>query len=135
MSALSETRATDRMAMSLGVVALAVKHGAVAHLEKPEPGASDYRVDIKAARGLRVTVEFERRSVQPNIYVLGWNVHYGSGARLADVFAPGHVNPYHRQKATSVAFGFDQLCAELVRCLTLARTGAAFESSTQGALT
>ncbi|KWU26352.1 hypothetical protein AS149_25520 [Burkholderia cenocepacia] len=62
--------------------------------------------------------------------MLSWNIHYESNARLNDATFGGNVNPHHKQKATYVAYGFDELCECLRRGLMLAASGEAFLPTT-----
>jgi hypothetical protein len=130
---LTETRAADREAMARTIVAQAQALGASAsiHPDANDPGRLVVRID--AARGLCVGVELRARSPHPiaNTFVLAWHVDPHTpgwhDVRLAEAFAPGAVNTYHRQKATTFAHGFDALTRELARALRLAASGAAFE--------
>ena len=123
---LSTTRKADREVMSVAVAVLARHFGATATLSNPEYAPKDIRIDIKAARGLCVAVEFRGKSTQSNVYVLSWNMHYNSIDQLNDATFGGQVNPYHKQKATYVAYGFVELCEKLSKGLTLAKSGEAF---------
>jgi hypothetical protein len=123
MTQLSERRAADRKEMAKRTEELVLECGAT--FEREENGR-EIRLEISAAQGLRVLVDFDGKSAQPDVHVLSWNIHYESNARLNDATFGGNVNPHHKHKATYVAYGFDELCDCLRRGLTLAASGDAF---------
>lgn len=90
------------------------------------PGKRRVIVDIVAARGLRLTVELNGDSAQPGVFVLSWHVASGHETKLTEAFAPGNVNPFHRQKAATICEGADALLLHLARQLRMAADGTAF---------
>lgn len=125
---LSERRSADRKKMAAAVAALVIECGATADQEEngSYPGPQAIQLRVKAAQGLQVTVEFDGKSCQPNVYVLSWHMGYKATARLNNSTFGGNVNPYHKQKATYVAHGFKDLCGQLKDGLLMAADGTAF---------
>jgi len=121
----TEKRKADRAYMAQKISDLARSYGAtVERGEFVDPG--DHRIEIEI-NGLRVGVDFERRSIQPDVFVLPWNTT--GKVRLRPEFAPGNVNPHHFGKATLVAYGFEDLCGQIEHGLRLAQSGEAFQSA------
>lgn len=121
----TERRKADRAYMAQKVIDLARSYGAeVERSEFVEPG--DHRIEIDC-NGLRAGIDFERRSCQPNVFIIAWNTR--GSIRLRPEFAPGNVNPHHFGKATLVAYGFEDLCIQLERGLQLAQSGEAFQNT------
>jgi hypothetical protein len=127
---LSETRRRDRMIMATALESLITQCGAGWQRREggTYPGAQCIQLQVNAARGLCVRVSLNGESCQPNIYVLSWHMQSGSKAQLNQATFGGAVNPYHRQKATYVAFGFADLCAQLKSGLMKAADLSAFLS-------
>lgn len=134
---LTERRKADRSKMADALASLARAQGATVAVE-PE-GSCAYRphrivVRVEAARGLRVAIDFDGKSCQPDVHVMSWNFDLSSDARLSDRFARlGSINEYHHRKATYVAHGFEALCFALEFGLTLARDGTAFDVDREAA--
>lgn len=128
---LSERRKDDRQEMTMRIEELVAKMGCrYKRLENDEyPGPDTVHIFIQAPRGLQVNVEFSKKSWNPNVHVLHWHMAHDSVATLNSSTFLGNVNPHHFRKATSVADGFDALCAELERCLGLAVSGKAYRES------
>lgn len=129
----SETRRVDRMVMLNIVAALVVECGARVIEREDEPGCflgtRACLVTLETENGLRLTVDFDGASTQPNIHVLSWYIatdHKWDAVKLAPGFAPS-VNPYHWHKATDICEGFESLCATLRKRLASARDGTAFQ--------
>lgn len=129
----TETRKADRMTMLDVVVALIVECGArVIEREGEHAGLPRKRrclVTLEAENGLRLTVDFDGASSQPNIHVLSWYIatdHKWDAVKPAPGFAPS-VNPCHWHKATDICEGFESLCATLRKRLASARDGTAFQ--------
>ncbi|HDZ74085.1 MAG TPA: hypothetical protein ENH55_15270 [Aurantimonas coralicida] len=124
---LTEKRKSDRAVMASRLAASAESFGAQVTIE-PEGSSSisprEVFVSIRGARGLSVTIDFDGRSVQPDIHVVAWHMALDSDACLSDRF--GNVNPVHFHKSTAVAEGFDALLAVIARGLIMARDGTAF---------
>lgn len=122
---LTERRKADRLEMARRLEAVAAQHGACAESVAARWGARCVTVDIQAGQGLRVSVDLDGESLQPDVHVIPWCIGAGSNARLAPSF--GDVNPHHRRKATHVAYGWDALAAEIERGLAAAADGSAFD--------
>jgi len=135
---LTEKLKADRKVMALKIKALAESLGATADIEWEEP-TSTFRkrrtiVHIKAARGLRLNVDLDGDSCQPDVHVLSWHIDLDTDARLADSF--GNINRHHFRKATYYGDGFEGLfglegMVELGLCK--ARDGDAFSAEREAA--
>jgi hypothetical protein len=129
---LTERRKADRNLMANLLAALVRQCGAECERidgdEGSYPGPNAIALDVRAARGLCVTVSLRGRSPHehPDTFLLSWNVRYPATARLNEATFGGNVNPYHKQKASYVAHGFDDLCRQLSRGLRMAADGSAF---------
>lgn len=125
---LSESRAPDRQKMALSIEQLVAECGAA--YERREggdyPGPKAINIAIEGAGGLQLTVSFDGNSCQPNVYVMSWHMASGSDLKLNDATFGGSVNPHHKQKATYVAYGFDELCQLLRKGLMMAKDGSAY---------
>ena len=117
---LTESRKADRATMSAEIERIAVEHGA--SFERIETGR-EIMIDICGARGLCLSMDLDGDSRQPDTHVLAWYVR--NDERLSDRLGP--VNPYHRRKATVVAYGWDALRSAIVTGLSMATDGSAFE--------
>ena len=84
-------------------------------------------VYIDGPRGLRVSIDFDGRSPQPDVYVISWNISTDSDAKFANGFAES-INPHHWSKATDLAYGFDQLSYIVRNRLRQAENGCAFDA-------
>ncbi|MDO8414830.1 MAG: hypothetical protein Q7S87_01315 [Agitococcus sp.] len=91
-----------------------------------EAGPREISLDVATPDGLQVCVEFDGRSLQPNIYVLSWHMDFKSSKRLNPDTFGGNVNTCHFKKATYVAYGFEDLCDQFTFGLLLAKDGRAF---------
>ena len=135
MSSLYVRRKTDRAVMAQKIVDLTRTLGAFATVTKE--GQSTYnnrcvRISIETTRGLCVTVSLDGASSQPDVFVLPWYVKGPSDATLSSTFAlavSATVNIHHRQKATAVAYGFEDLYSTLEAGIDAAMTGTAFETT------
>lgn len=126
----TERRKADRAKMAQELADLAIECGASARIEEAWPGGSDPRctmVYIDGPRGLRVSIDFDGRSAQPDVYVISWNISTDSDAKFANGFAES-INPYHWSKATDLAYGFDQLAHIVRKRLKAAADGPAFDA-------
>ena len=123
----SERRAADREKMAQIIEGIVQECGAISFREDAI-GPHELWVKVEAARGLRVTVDFDGDSPQPDTYVLSWYMHYDSDARLNPSAFGGDVHKLHGHKATYVAHGFDDLCQQLAKGLRLAASGEAFQN-------
>lgn len=130
-SNLNESNKGDRTTMANLIAALVVKQGAKFEWASAEDGCGprEISLNVTAPGGLQVRVEFDGDSPQPNVYVLSWHIAFDSPRKLnVDTFG-GDVNSCHFKKATYVARGFDDLCAQLTKGLSLAKSGEAFIST------
>lgn len=125
---LSERRAPDRQTMALSLEQLIAECGATFERRAggAYPGLKAVQLSIVGAGGLQLTVTFNGESCQPNIYVMSWHMASGSDLKLNDATFGGNVNPYHKQKATYVAYGFGELCMLLRKGLMMAKDGSAY---------
>lgn len=124
---LTETRKADRAEMARQLVALVQSKGVPCVLEDPSIwGPRAIMVTIEAPRGLRLSVDFDGGSTQPDTYVLSWHMKHGSTAKLRGNFAPS-VNTYHFRKATDIAHGFDNLLEIIAQRLDATLDGSAFQ--------
>lgn len=128
---LSETRKADRAKMVQAIVAIVAECGATC--TTTAEGSDPYSpkrsvVAIEAAQGLACGIDFDGQSSQPNVFVNPWHMGFRSEARLSESRFPGSVNPHHRRKSTTVAYGFAELCDHVREVLTLAKSGEAFEA-------
>jgi hypothetical protein len=125
---LSERRASDRKTMAAALETLILECGAT--FERLEgPGfASPHEImlEVTAPGGLRVPIELDGKSPQPDVHVLTWHMHYDSKKRLNGAVFGGGVNPHHFRKATYVAYGFKDLCAQLRSALLMCKDGTAY---------
>lgn len=130
MAELTERRKADRLKMAEIVRALAVECGAKAEIvDKPYGDLSPQEIVVKivAPGGLRLGVDFDGKSCQPDVHVLSWHVDSSKAdACLADAFAHS-LNRIHFHKATDVAYGFDALCDVLRRKLAMCADGTAYD--------
>ena len=122
-AALTERRKADRVIMAERIQAISASFGAVC--ERCQLG-TELIISIRTARGLRVGVGLDGRSVQPDVFVMAWNIASDSDAKLSPNF--GDVNSCHYHKATHVAHGFDAVAAELARGLSMDADGSAFQT-------
>jgi hypothetical protein len=125
---LSESRAADRQKMAAALEQLVAECGASYQRSAggTYPGPKAIKLAIEGAEGLAVTVTLDGASCQPNVYVLSWHMALGAVRKLNEATFGGSVNPHHKQKATYVAYGFDELLRQLQRGLMLAKDGSAF---------
>ncbi len=125
---LSERRKADRERMAADVAALARELGARVEISNPAPlSPRGIWVEIEAPGGLSVTVDFDGQSCQPDVHVVSWHMRpVRNKARLASCFPGGDVNPFHRQKASYIARGFDELAAHLREVLSMALAGTIY---------
>lgn len=126
---LSEKRAADRKKMAEIVSKIIVDCGAT--FESPEGpgfcGPHEIFLEITAPGGLNLTVDFDGQSCQPDVHVLSWHMNNSrSTKRLNNSTFGGNVNQFHFHKATYVAYGFDDLCAQLRKGLLMAKDGSAY---------
>lgn len=122
---LSERRAADRETMAKAIEKLVVECGAT--VTRVPMHAHELWLSVVAPGGLRVTIDFDGKSPQPDVHVLSWNMDYDSPNRLCPGTFGGGVNPHHGHKATYVAEGFEDLCTQLKAGLLMARDGTAYQ--------
>lgn len=134
---LTERRKADRAKMAQEIADLAPTMGANAVINPEGYSAVAPRrvtVAIRAARGLRVDIDFDGETSIPDRHIVSWCIATDSDARLSDKFARyGSINPYHFGKATCFADGFDALCLAVEYGLECARDGSAFDAEREAA--
>lgn len=131
----SERKKSDRAKMAKIMHALAIEHGATAEIEEKPFGdmcPQMVRVGISTERGLQLSVDFDGKSCQPNVYVNAWNFSTDSDTCLSDRF-PGSINNYHFRKCTTVSYGFEELCNHVRKVLDMAREETAFDPEREAA--
>jgi hypothetical protein len=132
---LTERKKADRLAMAAALEKLILAHGAT--FERLEPAPLSPRaiwLQVRAPRGLCVTVDLDGDSCQPDVHVLSWHIAQDSDARLSDRLAlMGSINTHHWSKATMIAEGFESLCRALEFGLEAARDGSAFSPEREAA--
>lgn len=124
---LTETRKADRAQIARLVsdllVEMKIDHVWVREgFDEAYPKA--HVITVQAPQGLRVRIELDGDSCQPNVHVLPWHFDLKSDTCLDDRF--GNINPHHFRKATLVADGTQGLLDHLRRQLTMAVDGTAF---------
>jgi hypothetical protein len=123
----SEKRQADRHFMVTEIEKLCQAWGFKCETEGERNRA--IRLEISTDRGLRVAIEFDGRSPQPDVHVVCWHT-LGSKARLAPAFGPlagGDVNPHHFGKCTAVQYGWEGLYNSLQQCFAAIKSGEAFQ--------
>lgn len=124
---LSETRKKDRAEIA-ALVCATLSELKIDHTWTREGFDECYKkahvIKIEAPQGLRLQIEIDGDSCQPNVHVLPWNFSLKSDTCFADAF--GAINQCHYRKATLVAYGTDGLLAHLREKLTQALDGSAF---------
>jgi hypothetical protein len=125
MPELTMKRKADRTKLALMIEEMLKDRGV--QFERREggdyPGPREIQIHVVADRGVRVGVDLDGDSCQPNTFVLTWNAPDG----VCFSEAMGMVNPYHFAKATTVAHGADQLLYLLDRDLEAFRSGRGFD--------
>lgn len=122
----TERRKADREWMAQQIAELARECGAQAEVAPPIYEPKDLHVNITCARGLCLSVEFEAKSCQPDVYVLSWHFKERGEDKLSFLF--GDVNRYHQRKSTEIAHGYHDLRHKLYASLCMVRDGTAFET-------
>jgi hypothetical protein len=125
---LSNRRLADRIKMAKILEELIVRCGATSTREDFEGAVKPHPIWLKveAPGGLIVTVELDGTMPEPDMHLLAWNIAYGSKAKLNNSTFGGDVNPCHFQKATYIAYGFEELCEQLEKGLLMAKDGSAY---------
>ena len=125
---LSVRRQADRIFMAAALVKLVNECGASCQVNPLDsyPGDREKKVVIDTPAGLQLTVEFDGDSSHPNVFVLSWHMHWQAEDHLNNATFGGNVNCHHFRKATYVAHGFDDLCSQLRKGLTMAIDRTAF---------
>lgn len=124
---LSERRAGDRATMAQALVALAAR----LELSCERTDHQDQRVTmvrLESKSGLSVMIDLDGKSQTPDSFLLSWVQSSRTPLQLNDCTFGGNVNPFHRQKATYLAAGFDELLQLLERGFTMANNGSAYRS-------
>lgn len=109
------------------VAAMCDEHGVTHVTHDPSIWNKDsIAVEITDARtGLSVSVDFDKGSIQPNVFVLSWHFHSSKRDHLVNPAVFHDHNPYHFRKATDVAHGWYNLKAILERRLKQIADGTA----------
>lgn len=124
----SEKRASDRNAMVHLVCAMCAEFSITHKVERPFlNNKRAVAVLIEAPHGLRLTLDFDGNSCQPNVFVMSWYTHYEYPRTKLSPAAFASVNPYHFGKATDVAEGFDNLRTVLRARFTAIKDGSAYK--------
>lgn len=131
---LLESRKGDREKMAQEVEALAKRMGwDCARCEHMPLG--DIRVSMHGPKGLSVSIEFERRTTQANLFCLPWHFTYtgDKDAKLSDAFGRYQGSPFdnyhHRRKCTAFASGIDTLLDKLLVAMEMANGTSAYGSA------
>ncbi|MEQ8308062.1 MAG: hypothetical protein RIA09_16010 [Hoeflea sp.] len=131
---LSETRKADRQKIAQLVSDVCAEHQ-IDHSWTREGFVEGYPkahvIRIDAGEGLKVSVEIDGDSVQPNTWVLAWHIDVNSDTRLANSF--GDINPFHFQKCTEVAWNTFGLLDHLRSKFALIAAGKAFDEDRKAA--
>jgi hypothetical protein len=128
---LSVARAKDREAMALLIEETVKAHGGIAaRVAAGLSGLREIRLEIRAANGLTCGLELDgdSRMDHGGEFCLPWFLR--GNARMSDEFdrvAGSSVNPFHRQKCTAFANGFDDLLTKIAAVLDCVAAGEAFE--------
>lgn len=125
LPALTSTKAKDRIRMAELLADMIRARGASCERGEFE-GPREITLCVNTPRGLRVNVDLDGASSQPDVYVLSWHMGWESNDRLNDATFGGRVNPHHQQKATYIAHGFAHLYERLKFGLDKAISGDAF---------
>ena len=117
---------------------IANTRGAIAKIEAEGNHSCNHRrVHVNITIGhLHATVNLYGATRQPNVYVLSWYVEPRSERHLSADFAiiaHASINQYHRQKATTVAHSFSDLCSAIESGLHCVAEGIAFEAEESNA--
>ena len=114
------------MARQLSALALSFGFGAVISPEPTFLGDHATIVGLEFPRGLRLNVDFDGKSCQPDTFVLSWHMAFRFDTRLKLSFATS-VNSCHRRKGTDIAEGFPEALELLRRRFEVIASGEAFE--------
>lgn len=132
----TERRKADREAMAANLMALAQEYGWEA--ERESLAAHEVSLHLSGPRGLAVWLLFDGKAhpLSRDCHCMAWTVHHSSDARLSIAFGTAMgsaVNPYHRQKCTAFASGFDTLRAAVEKAMQMANSGEAFDKEFEAA--
>lgn len=131
---LSETRKKDRAEIA-ALVCATLSELKIDHSWTREGFDECYKkahvIKIDAPRGLRLRIEIDGESCQPDVHVLPWHFDSKSDTCFSDAF--GNINQCHFRKATLVAEGTDGLLAHLREQLAMALDGTAFSPEREAA--
>ena len=134
MPNLTEKKKADRIKMAELVRALAVEMGLTAEVvDKPFGDMSPHMimVKIRSKEGLKLHVDFDGKTSQPDVHVLSWHMDTDVDTRLADAF--GDINRFHYCKATDIAYGTDELLRILAWKFLKIQNGTAFSPEREAA--
>jgi hypothetical protein len=127
---LTEARNADRIKMADAVIALARSYDFTAERRDPDVcGPREVVAELAMPRGLYLNVYFNGDGPDSirDVHVLSWHVRDFKTTKLSTFFWPD-VNGYHFQKATQVAYGFDQLMITLHTAFAAINSGLAFST-------
>jgi hypothetical protein len=127
---LTEARKADRIKMADAVIALARSYDFTAARRDPALcGPREIVVELALPRGLYLNVCFngDGPNSMRDVHVLAWHVRDFETTKLSPYFW-SDVNTYHFQKATQVAYGFDQLIITLHSAFAAINSGLAFST-------
>ena len=125
---LRETKKQDREVMLSAMVRLCERFGINHAVDRCFLGRKRaMAIGIRSPDGLRVTIDFDGESCQPDVFVVSWNMMPATSEPntvIADDFAQS-INQYHFKKATDVCLGFNQLIAVMSERLQRIAAGTA----------
>lgn len=91
-----------------------------------------FRIVIHAEHGLNasISVDGDSRNCRNEAYVINWYMDSKATGRLSSLFEArmGSVNRYHRAKATTVVYGFNNVIDVMETGLAMCADRSAFES-------
>lgn len=127
-TSLNERSKADRQKMADGVLKIIAECGATGSINPEDsfPGPRELAVPVSTPRGLKLLMEFDGDSPQPNVYVLSWYMDHNSPDRLNPATFGVHDKTCGSRKATYIAYGYEDLVIKLRDGLTLAMNGEAF---------
>lgn len=128
---LSERRASDRVEMAAQLRDLAEQFRISSAIIVDPVYSRCTRLYFESDRGLAVRVTLDGTTRHPNSWVLSWHFsRTANDTRLSPDFAVrgrASINPFHRQKATSVIDDFDHLLMVLTGAFACIADGSAYE--------
>lgn len=135
---LSVKRKADRRKMADAVAALFERSSAPVTVsiipEGEDYGERRRTVSVKYENGIRCGIDFDGDCGNGDgAFVLAWNlIGAPEGAKFTEDFgwaAGGEVNPFHRRKCTTVAYGWDHLLRQLDAVIDVCNSGKALSNA------